>query len=556
MDWLSEIFIEQSYIQAILTLSLICAAGLVLGKIKIGGVSLGISFVFFAGILAGHFGLKINPDMLLLAQNFGLIIFIYSLGVQVGPGFFSAFKKGGIKLNALSLALALTGTALTVGLHWLSGVPMPEMMGLFSGAATNTPMLGAAQQAFIQMYPTDLDSANNMAIACAVGYPFGLIGVIICVIILKKTTWTPGKERAYDPAGDNTFVTEYLISNPAIIGKTIQDIRQNADVQFVISRIWKGDKVIIPTSQTIIEQNEHVLVISGKTDVEKLKALFGPQENIDWNKKGIDWNAIDSQLVSRKVLVTKPEVNGVKLGTLRLRNSFGINITRVNRAGIDLLPSKSLRLQLGDRLTIVGEDRAIENASKVLGNQARELRNPNLITIFTGIVLGLVLGSIPIAIPGMNMTVKLGIAGEPIIVGILMGAFGPRFHLTTYTTQSANLMLRQLGLTIYLAGLGLSAGADFFSTVFTAEGIKWVGISSALAIIPVLTIGYIAAKFFNVSYAKNIGMLCAGMANPIALNYANSTAEGDEPSVAYATVYPVTIFLRVIIAQITIVIFC
>ena len=556
MDWLSEIFIEQSYIQAILTLSLICAAGLALGKIKIGGVSLGISFVFFAGILAGHFGLKINPDMLLLAQNFGLIIFIYSLGVQVGPGFFSAFKKGGIKLNALSLALALTGTALTVGLHWLSGIPMPEMMGLFSGAATNTPMLGAAQQAFIQMYPTDLDSANNMAIACAVGYPFGLIGVIICVIILKKTTWTPGKERAYDPAGDNTFVTEYLISNPAIIGRTIQDIRQNADVQFVISRIWKGDKVIIPTSQTIIEQNEHVLVISGKTDVERLKNLFGPQENIDWNKKGIDWNAIDSQLVSRKVLVTKPEVNGVKLGTLRLRNSFGINITRVNRAGIDLLPSKSLRLQLGDRLTIVGEDRAIENASKVLGNQARELRNPNLITIFTGIVLGLVLGSIPIAIPGMNMTVKLGIAGGPIIVGILMGAFGPRFHLTTYTTQSANLMLRQLGLTIYLAGLGLSAGADFFSTVFTAEGIKWVGISSALAIIPVLTIGYIAAKFFNVSYAKNIGMLCAGMANPIALNYANSTVEGDEPSVAYATVYPVTIFLRVIIAQITIVIFC
>jgi AspT/YidE/YbjL antiporter-like protein len=556
MDWLSEIFIEQSYIQAILTLSLICAAGLALGKIKIGGVSLGISFVFFAGILAGHFGLKINPDMLLLAQNFGLIIFIYSLGVQVGPGFFSAFKKGGIKLNALSLALALTGTALTVGLHWLSGIPMPEMMGLFSGAATNTPMLGAAQQAFIQMYPTDLDSANNMAIACAVGYPFGLIGVIICVVILKKTTWTPGKERAYDPAGDNTFVTEYLISNPDIIGRTIQEIRQNADVQFVISRIWKDDKVIIPTSQTIIEQNEHVLVISGKTDVEKLKALFGPQENIDWNKKGIDWNAIDSQLVSRKVLVTKPEVNGVKLGTLRLRNSFGINITRVNRAGIDLLPSKSLRLQLGDRLTIVGEDRAIENASKVLGNQARELRNPNLITIFTGIVFGLILGSIPIAIPGMNMPVKLGIAGGPIIVGILMGAFGPRFHLSTYTTQSANLMLRQLGLTIYLAGLGLSAGAEFFTTVFTAEGIKWVGISLALAIVPVLMIGYIAARFFNVSYAKNIGMLCAGMANPIALNYANSTVEGDEPSVAYATVYPVTIFLRVIIAQITIVIFC
>lgn len=556
MEWLSEIFIEQSHIQAILILSIICAAGLALGKLKIGGVSLGISFVFFAGILAGHFGLKINSDMLLLAQNFGLIIFIYSLGIQVGPGFFSSFKKGGIKLNVLSLALAVAGTALTVGLHWISGIPMPEMMGLFSGAATNTPMLGAAQQAFLQMYPDNLESANNMAIACAVGYPFGLIGVIICVIILKKTTWTPGKGKAYDPAGDNTFVTEYLISNPEIIGRTIQEIRQSADVQFVISRIWKGNKVIIPTSQTVIEQNEHVLVISGKKDVEKLKGLFGPQENIDWNKKGIDWNAIDNQLVSRKILVTKPEVNGVKLGTLRLRNSFGINITRVNRAGIDLLPSKSLRLQLGDRLTIVGENRAIENAGKVLGNQARELRNPNLFTIFIGIVLGLVLGSIPIAIPGMSMPVKLGIAGGPIIVGILMGAFGPRFHLTTYTTQSANLMLRQLGLTMYLACLGLNAGADFFNTVFTAEGIKWVGISSALAIVPVLTIGYIAARFFNVDYARNIGMLCAGMANPIALNFANSTIEGDEPSVAYATVYPATIFLRVIIAQITIVIFC
>lgn len=556
MEWLSEIFIEQSHIQAILILSIICAAGLALGKLKIGGVSLGISFVFFAGILAGHFGLKINSDMLLLAQNFGLIIFIYSLGIQVGPGFFSSFKKGGIKLNVLSLALAVAGTALTVGMHWISGIPMPEMMGLFSGAATNTPMLGAAQQAFLQMYPDNLESANNMAIACAVGYPFGLIGVIICVIILKKTTWTPGKGKAYDPAGDNTFVTEYLISNPEIIGRTIQEIRQSADVQFVISRIWKGNKVIIPTSQTVIEQNEHVLVISGKKDVEKLKGLFGPQENIDWNKKDIDWNAIDNQLVSRKILVTKPEVNGVKLGTLRLRNSFGINITRVNRAGIDLLPSKSLRLQLGDRLTIVGENRAIENAGKVLGNQARELRNPNLFTIFIGIVLGLVLGSIPIAIPGMSMPVKLGIAGGPIIVGILMGAFGPRFHLTTYTTQSANLMLRQLGLTMYLACLGLNAGADFFNTVFTAEGIKWVGISSALAIVPVLTIGYIAARFFNVDYARNIGMLCAGMANPIALNFANSTIEGDEPSVAYATVYPATIFLRVIIAQIAIVIFC
>lgn len=555
MNWFVELFTEHTFIQAVLILSLICATGLALGRIKISGVSLGVTFVFFTGIIAGHFGLRINPDMLLLAQNFGLIIFIYSLGVQVGPGFFSAFKRGGFKLNILSLILILAGTAMTICLYWISGIPLPEMMGLFSGAVTNTPMLGAAQQAFLQMHPEDIESANNMAIACAVGYPFGMIGVIICVAILKKATFKADKPKSGNTSGDNTFVTEYLISNPEIIGKSIQEVRRHADIQFVISRIWKGDKVIIPTSETIIEQNEHVLVISGRKDVDQLKKLFGPQENIDWNQKGIDWNAIDNQLVSRKILVTKPELNGIRLGSLRLRNSFGINITRVNRAGIDLLPSKSLRLQLGDRLTIVGEDRAIENASKILGNQARELRNPNLFTIFTGIVLGLILGSIPIAIPGMSMPVKLGIAGGPIIVGILMGAFGPRFHLATYTTQSANLMLRQLGITIYLAGLGLSAGNDFFSTVFTTEGIRWIAISSSLAIIPVLLVGFIASRLFKISYARNVGMLCASMANPIALNYANSTVDGDEPAVAYATVYPVSIFLRVIVAQIVMVIF-
>ncbi len=555
MNWFVELFTEHTFIQAVLILSLICATGLALGRIKISGVSLGVTFVFFTGIIAGHFGLRINPDMLLLAQNFGLIIFIYSLGVQVGPGFFSAFKRGGFKLNILSLILILAGTAMTICLYWISGIPLPEMMGLFSGAVTNTPMLGAAQQAFLQMHPEDIESANNMAIACAVGYPFGMIGVIICVAILKKATFKADKPKSGNTSGDNTFVTEYLISNPEIIGKSIQEVRRHADIQFVISRIWKGDKVIIPTSETIIEQNEHVLVISGRKDVDQLKKLFGPQEDIDWNKKGIDWNAIDNQLVSRKILVTKPELNGVRLGSLRLRNSFGINITRVNRAGIDLLPSKSLRLQLGDRLTIVGEDRAIENASKILGNQARELRNPNLFTIFTGIVLGLILGSIPIAIPGMSMPVKLGIAGGPIIVGILMGAFGPRFHLATYTTQSANLMLRQLGITIYLAGLGLSAGNDFFSTVFTTEGIRWIAISSSLAIIPVLLVGFIASRLFKISYARNVGMLCASMANPIALNYANSTVDGDEPAVAYATVYPVSIFLRVIVAQIVMVMF-
>ena len=549
MNWFIEIFTEQTFIQAILILSLICAVGLALGQIKIGGVSLGVTFVFFAGIIAGHFGLTVNPDMLTMIQNFGLIIFIYALGVQVGPGFFSSFKQGGVKFNMLSLLLMVIGTVMALVIHWTSGISLGDTMGLLSGAVTNTPMLGAAQQALLQTDPENIQGANNMAMACAVGYPFGLIGMILCVIFLRATL---GKKsgKQHDASSDNTFIAEYQVSNPAIYGKTIMDIRKNADCHFVISRIWKDEKVIIPTSETIIEENEHLLVISSKNDVERVKTLFGHKENVDWNKKGIDWNAIDSQLVSKKVLVTKPELNGVKLGSLKLRNSYGINITRVNRAGIDLFPSRSLRLQLGDKLTIVGESRSIENVSTILGNQAKELSNPNLFTIFVGIVLGLVLGSIPFAFPGMSMPVKLGIAGGPIITGLLMGAFGPRLHLSIYMSRSANLMLRQLGLTIYLAGLGLSAGAGFFDTVFSSEGLIWVLASFSLAVVPVLITGFAAAKIFKTDYADNVGMLCGSMANPFALDFANPSGEGDDPAVAYATVYPASIFLRVISAQI------
>ena len=555
MTWFTELFTQHTFIQAVMILSLISATGLALGKLRIFGVSLGVTFVFFVGIIAGHFGITIDPEMLALAQNFGLILYIYSLGVQVGPGFFSSFKQGGIKLNILALILLLTGSALAIGAHWLTGISMADSVGLLAGAVTNTPMLGAAQQAILQIDPTGTDAANSMAMACAVGYPFGLVSMIVCVMVLRKILAPKNGSKQTDTSADNTFVAEYQISNPAIFGKTIKDIRQNADCQFVISRIWKNEKLIIPTSETILEENEHILVISGKKDVEKIKTLFGHKENVDWNKKDIDWNAIDSQLVSKKILITKSKHNGVKLGDLRLRNSYGINITRVNRAGIDLLPNRSLRLQLGDKLTVVGEARAIENVSAILGNEAKRLSTPNLLSIFIGIVLGLVLGSIPIIIPGISMPIKLGIAGGPIIVGILMGAFGPRFHIATYTTRSANLMLRQLGLTIYLAGLGLSAGAGFFTTVFTLEGVKWVGISIALAVIPVIALGIFFSKVLKIDYAENLGMLCGSMANPFALDYVNPEGEGEDPAVAYATVYPASIFLRVISAQILIILF-
>ncbi|MBQ2112540.1 MAG: putative transporter [Bacteroidales bacterium] len=554
MDWFIDIFTQQTFVQATLVLALICAVGLALGQIKIGGISLGVTFVFFVGIIAGHIGLQVNPDMLNMIQNFGLILFIYALGVQVGPGFFSSFKQGGIKLNLLALILLVSGSAMALIFHWTTGIPLGDMMGLLSGAVTNTPMLGAAQQALLQIEPDNIEGANNMAMACAVGYPFGLIGMILCVILLRKIMSRKGSKKQ-ENSSDNTFVAEYQVSNPAIFGKTIKEIRKNADCHFVISRVWKNEQLIIPTSETIIEENEHLLVISGKSDVERVKTLFGHKEDVDWNKKGIDWNAIDSQLASRKILVTKPELNGVKLGSLRLRNSYGINITRVNRAGIDLLPSRSLRLQLGDKLTIVGESRALENVSTILGNQAKELNNPNLFGIFIGIVLGVILGSIPFAFPGMSMPVKLGIAGGPIIVGLLMGAFGPRMHISIYMSRSANLMLRQLGLTIYLAGLGLSAGAGFFETVFTSEGLKWVIISIALAVIPVLLTAFVAARFFKTDYADNIGMLCGAMANPFALDFADPNSEGEDPAVAYATVYPASIFLRVISVQLIMLIF-
>ena len=551
MNWFIELLTEQTFIQAVTVISLICAAGLIFGKIRIFGISLGATFVFFAGIAAGHFGLCVNPQMLAVMQNFGLILFIYALGLQVGPGFFASFKKGGLKLNMLALLLVTIGTVMTLIIHWTTGICLSDMMGLFSGAVTNTPMLGAAQQALLQIEPGNTEGVNNMAMACAVAYPFGLLGTIICVAILNNVTARRKGSSADGKNSDNTFITEYVVTNPEIFGKSIQEIRQGAECQFVISRIWKDGAVIIPTGETIIEENEHLLVISGKQDIDAISMMFGPQENVDWNKKGIDWNSIDNQLISRKILVTKPKINGTKLGDLRLRNSFGINITRVNRAGIDLLPSRSLRLQLGDRVTVVGEARSIENAGRILGNQAKELRTPNLTSVFIGIVAGLLLGSIPFAIPGMSMPVKLGIAGGPIIVGILMGAFGPRFHLATYMSQSANLMLRQLGLTMYLAGLGLSAGAGFIETVWSSQGLIWILISCSLTIVPVLIVGFAASKIFKTEYAKNVGMLCGSMANPIALNYANSTAESDEPAVAYATVYPITIFLRVISAQIT-----
>lgn len=554
MSWLTEVLFEPSAIQAVIVICVISAVGLALGRIKIFGISLGITFVFFAGILAGHFGIVINKEMLYFAQNLGLILFVYTLGLQVGPGFFGSLRKGGVTMNLLSLSVVFLGLLLVILFHYTTGEPISNMMGLFSGAVTNTPVLGAAQSALRQMQPENVKGVTDMALACAVAYPFGVVGVILGIVILRKTltsqSATPPKEKE-----KRANVSEFAIVNPSVFNKSIREVMQLTHTHFVISRLWRDGKVIIPTSETLLQENDHLLIISGKADVEMIQALFGEHENIDWNNEDIDWNAVDRQLISRRIVVTQEKVNGVKLGKLRLRNLYGINITRVNRAGIDLIASRDLRLQIGDRLTVVGEATAIANVGKILGDEVTRLDHPNLLAVFVGISLGVLLGSIPIALPGISMPVRLGIAGGPIIVGILMGAFGPRFHLTTYTTQSANLMLRQFGIIIYLAGLGLDAGGHFFETVFRAEGLQWIAMGAALTIVPVLLVGFLAAKLFKFDYAENVGLLCGSMANPMALSYANTTVEGDEPSVAYATVYPLAMFVRVITAQIVVMFF-
>ena len=555
MNWLQEAFLAPTMVQAVIIISLVSALGLYLGRIKIFGISLGITFVFFAGILAGHFGIVVNKDMLYFAQSFGLILFVYALGLQVGPGFFSSLKKGGVAMNMMGLGVILLGLIMTVGLHWTTGVSLSNMVGLLCGAVTNTPALGAAQQALLQIDPNNTKGVTDMALACAVTYPLGVVGVILAIIILKALFADKKQKDLKEQRDTTTYVAEFHVSNPAIYEKSIKDVMKLTDKHFVISRVWRNGRVSIPTSDTLLHEHDHLLIISVKSDVENIKVLFGEQENVDWNKADIDWNAIDSQLISRRIAVTRNRVNGVKLGSLRLRNLYGINITRVNRAGIDLLASPDLRLQIGDRLTIVGEANSVNTVGKILGNEIKRLNNPNLLAVFIGISLGMLLGALPVTLPGMNTPVKLGIAGGPIIVGILMGAFGPLFHLTTYTTMSANLMLRQLGIIIYLAGLGIDSGAHFFETVFRAEGLLWIGLGFLLTIVPVLIIGFLASQFFKLDYAHNVGMLCGSMANPMALNYANMTVDGDEPSVSYATVYPLSMFIRVISAQLVLMLF-
>ncbi len=546
MDYLNSLFTLHSSVQTVVIVSLIIAGGLALGKIKVKGISLGIAWVFFVGIMAGELHLSIDATTLDYIETFGLSMFVYCLGLHVGPNFFGSLRHEGLALNLWSLAVIVVGTLFALLLIPITGVKLPDMVGLLCGATTNTPALGAATQALSHL---GLPS-SSVALATAVTYPLGVVGVIIAMVIIRKLFVKPDdlklKNRADD---DHTYIAQFVAINPAIVGKTIAEIAHLTHLKFIISRIWRGNEVIVPLADTVIHVNDSLLVVTTKEDEEAMVLLFGKQVEKDWNREGVDWNAIDANVESRVCVVTRTSLNGKRLGQMHLRDAYGVNVSRVIRGDIKLLATDDLVLQYGDRLTIVGRPGDIDNAENFLGNSVKTLNEPNVGSIFLGMVLGLILGSIPIALPGMTSPIRLGLAGGPIIMGIIVGALGPRMHFISYTTRSASLMLRRLGLALYLACLGLDAGSGFIDTVLRPEGLLWIGVGFLLTVVPVTIIGVIALKTKKFDFGTICGILCGSMANPMALSYANDSIKGDAASVSYATVYPLGMFIRVIIAQ-------
>lgn len=549
MDWLNNLFNIHSSIQTIVVVSLIIAGGLAFGKIKIMGVSLGISFVFFVGILAGHMGFSVDSVVLDYVETFGLSMFVYCLGLHVGPNFFGSLRHEGMQQNVWSLIIIIIGTLFSLLLIPLTGINLPNMVGILCGATTNTPALGAATQALEHV---GLPS-GTVALATAVTYPLGVLGVIIAMVILRKYCVKP--EHLTPQSNDNhdhTYIAQFEVVNPAVGHKRIADISHMTHLKFIISRIWRNSQVILPTGDTVLEPNDSLLVVTNREDEPAMEMLFGRRVNKDWNKDAIDWNHIDTQLESRILVLTRGELNGKRLGDLHLRNSYNVNVSRVIRGDLKLLATRDLRLQYGDRITVVGQHEDINHVETYFGNSIRVLNEPNIGSIFIGIIVGLAIGIIPIQLPGMESSVRLGIAGGPIIMGIIVGALGPKLKLNSYTTVSASLMLRKLGLSLYLACLGLDAGKHFFSTVVQPQGLIWVGVGFLVTVVPLLVVGLIALRLRKFDFGTLCGILCGSMANPMALGYANDTIQGDSPSISYASVYPLGMFLRVIIAQVLI----
>lgn len=562
MDWLLELFEPNnlSLPSTIILYSVVIFTGIYLGKIKIFGVSLGVTFVLFVGLLLGHFGYTTSPEVLNFLRDFGLILFIFSIGMQVGPGFFSSFKEGGIRMNLLALLGISLNVAVMLAIYYIQGgaegsTSISQMVGIMQGAVTNTPGLGAAQQTFLQVVPDGGNVSQQMSMGYAAAYPLGVIGIILTMILIKAIFKIDNaKETAeLEAESNNSELAPHMmtlrVTNDLIDGLNMLKLHTLISADYVVSRIEQPDgHVIIPTSKTEVHLGDLCLIVCQAQDEEIFNRFIGPSVEKKWEME-------QGPVVSRRVLVTRTEYNGVKLGSLHLHDGYQLNVTRVNRAGMDLVASPGLRLQMGDRLTVVGKLTDIDNLAAKLGNSMKRLNEPNLITMFIGIFLGIVVGCIPLQFPGMTVPMKLGLAGGPLIVAILLSAYGHKIHLVTYTNSSANLLLRELGICLFLASVGIAAGKNFAATVFTPEGATWVLYGFAITMIPLLVMGIVARARYKMNYFTICGMISGTYTDPPALAYGNKIANNDAPAVSYSTVYPLTMFMRVVAAQLVILFF-
>jgi len=555
MDWFSDLLWKDSVAQTIFLYSIVIAIGVALGKIKVFKISLGITFVLFAGIAVGHFGFKVNHQVLDFIKDYGLILFVFSIGLQVGPGFFASFKKGGLTLNLLAMSIVFLGAAVVIILHFITGLSMPMMVGIFSGAVTNTPGLGAAQQALKQISENNLNAIfPNIGLGYAVAYPFGVLGIIITMLFIRRVTKVDIKkdleiynevQHPYEALPEKVSI---IVSNPEVFGKKISDFKHYFKNDAVISRILHNDEVALADSHSVFLEGDTVLLVAHKSDITALIKLIGKPSKFDLATH-------PGKLMSKQVIVTNSHVVGKTLGSLKLRSRFLINITRINRAGIELVASHSFQLQMGDKLTVVGDDVSIENTANVIGNLLKRLNEPNLFPLFVGISLGVLFGSIPFVIPGMPTPIKFGMAGGPLIIAILLSKFGYKFSLVSYTTPSANLMIREIGIVLFLASVGIKAGENFIFTLASGDGFIWMGYGAIITLIPIIIVGLFTKLILKRNFFEICGLLSGSMTDPPALAFANSIAQSEAPAVAYATIYPLVMFLRIIVAQLLILMF-
>ena len=556
MNWLSDLLFNPDSIAHIVALyAFVIAVGVLLGKIKIFGISLGVTFVLFVGILVGHFGFTGNTSILNFVQDFGLILFVFCIGLQVGPSFFSSFKKGGVAMNMVAVGIVALNIAVALILYFaLQGrVDIPMMVGILCGAVTNTPGLGAANEALTQINYNGPQIA--MGYACA--YPLGVMGIILSMILIRIICRIDlNKEEEEIKRGEEAnphlkpFFLNLEVHNEALQGKTVLQVRNFLARDFVCSRIMKSDGcVYIPTANTVLELNDKMFIVCAEDDSEAIITFIGPQvQNVDWEAQG----KTDKPMVSRRILVTQSNINGKTLGELHFNSMYGVNVTRVNRSGMDLFASRQLTLQVGDRVMVVGPQDAVERVAGLLGNQLKRLDHPNIVTIFIGILCGILFGSLPFAIPGIPTPIKLGLAGGPLIISILIGRFGHKVKLVTYTTMSANLMLREVGLALFLASVGIKAGGSFVQTVVEGDGLLYVGIGFLITIIPLIIMGIVARWRHKLNYYTLMGLIAGSNTDPPALAYANQVSSNDAPAVGYSTVYPLSMFLRILTAQLLI----